>query len=94
MDWQLEHHLFPTMPRYRYPALSKVLKAFADEHGLGYRVTPEWELLATNVALLARVAGEEAVPGNPDSTPKFMQVQGCTAMSAGGTREDADGASA
>ena len=21
MQYQLEHHLFPTMPRYRYPAL-------------------------------------------------------------------------
>ena len=39
MQWQLEHHIFPTMPRYRYPAVSKRLKAFADEHGLDYRVS-------------------------------------------------------
>ena len=26
MQWQLEHHLFPTMPRYKYKALHPVLK--------------------------------------------------------------------
>ena len=39
MEWQLEHHLFPTMPRYRYEKLAPVLKAFADENNLDYRVS-------------------------------------------------------
>ena len=32
MQWQLEHHIFPTMPRYRYPAVSKILKEAARCH--------------------------------------------------------------
>merc|ERR1712070_760510 len=32
MQWQLEHHLFPTMPRYKYKALHPLLKEWAREH--------------------------------------------------------------
>ena len=74
MQWQLEHHLFPTMPRYRYPALSKELKAFAKEHHLSYRVSGEFEILKQNVAKLAEMANAEPQPGNPDSTPMYTQI--------------------
>jgi len=37
MQFQLEHHLFPTMPRYKYTALSKRVQTFAAENGLDYR---------------------------------------------------------
>ena len=37
MQWQLEHHLFPSMPRSKYPALSKVIQKFAKENNLEYR---------------------------------------------------------
>ncbi|CAE7226888.1 fat-3, partial [Symbiodinium pilosum] len=30
MQYQLEHHLFPSMPRSRYPALQPILKKFAE----------------------------------------------------------------
>ena len=34
MQYQLEHHLFPTMPRYRYPALvPKIKQLCADQCG-------------------------------------------------------------
>eukprot|EP00438_Fugacium_kawagutii_P001899 Skav201631 [mRNA] locus=scaffold3582:122033:124889:- [translate_table: standard] len=29
-QYQLEHHLFPSMPRSKYPALQPILKKFAD----------------------------------------------------------------
>lgn len=74
MQWQLEHHLFPTIPRYRYPELSKVVAAFAAEHQLEYRVTDEWKLLKQNIDLLERLAKAEPQPGNPDSTPVFKQL--------------------
>jgi len=74
MQWQLEHHLFPTMPRYRYPAVSKILKSFAAEQGLDYRVTGEFKIIADNVKLLKTLATAPQQPGNPDSTPLFKQI--------------------
>ncbi|KAL3902964.1 MAG: hypothetical protein SGPRY_011859, partial [Prymnesium sp.] len=80
MQWQLEHHLFPTMPRYRYPALSKELIKFSEEQkalgqgeGLDYRITGEFKIIADNVALLKQLADAPAKPGNPDSAPMFKQ---------------------
>ena len=35
MQYQLEHHLFPTMPRYNYPRLVPVIKAFCNENDIG-----------------------------------------------------------
>jgi len=74
MQWQLEHHIFPTMPRYKYPAVSKVLQKFADEHGLDYRISGEFEIIKENVDLLERIGSMAAVPGNPSSEPVFKQV--------------------
>ncbi|KAJ1479069.1 fatty acid desaturase-domain-containing protein [Baffinella frigidus] len=34
MQYQLEHHLFPTMPRYKYPAMVAHVKKFADDNNL------------------------------------------------------------
>merc|ERR1712153_224442 len=65
MQWQLEHHIFPTMPRYKYPAVSKLLKAWAAKHNLDYRLTGEFKIIADNVKLLKKMAMAEPVPGNP-----------------------------
>lgn len=72
--WQLEHHIFPTMPRYKYPAVSKLLKAWAAKHNLDYRLTGEFQIIADNVKLLEKLSIAEPMPGNPDSTPLFKQV--------------------
>jgi fatty acid desaturase len=37
MQYQLEHHLFPTMPRYKYRRLAPVVQQWAQENGLQYR---------------------------------------------------------
>lgn len=37
MQYQLEHHLFPTMPKYRYSAVAPLVKQFAEANGLDYR---------------------------------------------------------
>jgi len=74
MQWQLEHHIFPTMPRYKYPAVSKILQKFAAEHDIDYRVTGEFDIIRDNVALLKKMAEVESVPGNPNSEPIFKQV--------------------
>jgi len=81
MQWQLEHHLFPTMPRYRYPAVAKELLRFSEEQkalgqgdGLDYRVTGEFQIIKDNVALLKKLALAEPMPGNPSAEPIFKQV--------------------
>eukprot|EP00793_Prasinoderma_coloniale_P004822 PRCOL_00000583-RA len=56
MDTQLEHHLFPTMPRYNYHTVRPILQAWAKENGAGYRISPSTKIIADNFATLKRVA--------------------------------------
>jgi fatty acid desaturase len=56
MDTQLEHHLFPTMPRYRYHALRPILKAWAKANDINYRISPSTKIIADNLKLLKEVA--------------------------------------
>ena len=56
MDTQLEHHLFPTMPRYKYHELRPILKAWAAANDINYRISPSTKIIADNFALLKRVA--------------------------------------
>merc|ERR1719247_3801062 len=74
MQWQLEHHLFPTMPRYKYKALHPLLRQWSQEHGLDFRTSGEWEILQQNINQLKKLSQLEAVEGMPDSTPVFKQV--------------------
>eukprot|EP00038_Savillea_parva_P005896 m.160559 g.160559 ORF g.160559 m.160559 type:complete len:393 (-) comp11960_c0_seq1:258-1436(-) len=37
MQYQLTHHLFPTLPRYKYAKLQPLLVEWGREHGLEYR---------------------------------------------------------
>ena len=74
MQWQLEHHLFPIMPRYKYKALHPLLREWAREHKLDFRTSGEWEIMVQNVNQLKAMGNLPAVEGNPDSTPVFKQV--------------------
>ena len=37
MQYQLEHHLFPTLPRYKYNKLAPRVQRWAKENGLDYK---------------------------------------------------------
>lgn len=37
MQYQLEHHLFPTLPRYKHPRIVPLVKEFAKKNGLTYK---------------------------------------------------------
>jgi len=74
MQWQLEHHLFPIMPRYKYKALHPILRQWAKEVGLDFRTSGEWEIIVQNVQQLKKQGELPAVEGNPDSAPIFKQV--------------------
>ena len=70
MQWQLEHHLFPSMPRSKYPALSKIVKQFAEDNGLEYRVTGEFDVLKMNWDTYRRLASVPPVEGTKHFTSK------------------------
>jgi acyl-lipid Delta6-acetylenase / acyl-lipid (9-3)-desaturase len=67
MQYQLEHHLFPSMPRNKYPLLKPVLQKFAEENNVpgGYRESGEFEILKMNWNLYKQVAEADAQPGAP-----------------------------
>lgn len=67
MQYQLEHHLFPSMPRSKYPSLRERLIKFAEDNQIpgGYRETGEFEILKMNWELYKRVAEADPVPGAP-----------------------------
>jgi len=56
MQYQLEHHLFPTMPKYRYPALRQRVKDFAKKVGIEYRTASLTEILVLNYETMRRYA--------------------------------------
>jgi len=56
MDTQLEHHLFPTMPRYNYHKLRPLLKVWAKANGITYRSSPSTTIISDNFNMLKRVA--------------------------------------
>jgi linoleoyl-CoA desaturase len=37
LDYQIEHHLAPSVPHTAYPAMAKRLRALCDEYGITYR---------------------------------------------------------
>ena len=69
MQYQLEHHLFPSMPRSKYPALRLVLQKFAKDNKVpgGYRESGEFEILKMNWKLYRDVARADPVVGAPSS---------------------------
>jgi len=67
MNYQLEHHLSPTMPRYMYPKLVPVIKKFAAENNLPYKVDGDWAILKRTVAKLRDVAKLPQDPTGPST---------------------------
>jgi len=56
MQYQLEHHLFPTMPKYRYSAVVPLLQKFARENGLDYRSSSVSEIFKMNYRTMKKFA--------------------------------------
>jgi fatty acid desaturase len=83
MQYQLEHHLFPSMPRNKYPLLKERLLQFAAKYVPdGYRESGEWEILRMNWELYKSVAEADAVPGAPLTRGQVGQVGAIRASSS------------
>ncbi|CUI15334.1 delta-8 fatty acid desaturase-like protein, putative [Bodo saltans] len=61
MQYQLEHHLFPIMPRYRYPALRELVRKFAQENNLQYHMNSVFEIFVLNFQQMKKIADTEPI---------------------------------
>ena len=58
MQYQLEHHLFPTLPKYYNSRLTERVKQFAEENGLQYKCDSVMQILKRNFATIRKFADE------------------------------------
>lgn len=56
MQYQLEHHLFPIMPRSRYAKLRPIVTQFAKENGLEHKLSGVRDILYRNYLVMKRAA--------------------------------------
>jgi fatty acid desaturase len=63
LNYQVEHHLFPTMPRVHFAHARRLVKPFCAEHGLGYVEMGAFASYALVIAELRRVGRATAVSG-------------------------------
>ncbi|EGD73438.1 delta-5 desaturase [Salpingoeca rosetta] len=59
LNYQIEHHLFPSMPQFRHPKIAGRVRKLFEDHGLVYDVRDYFACLDDTLSNLARV-------GNPD----------------------------
>ena len=45
LNFQIEHHLFPSMPQFRHKLISHRVKRFFEKHNLVYDVRPYWSAI-------------------------------------------------
>jgi linoleoyl-CoA desaturase len=66
LGFQIEHHLFPNIPAWRYPAMAPRVREICERHGLPY----ETGSLASQFASAMRRLVRFAVPRTSASTPR------------------------
>ncbi|XP_048217109.1 fatty acid desaturase 3 [Perognathus longimembris pacificus] len=54
LNYQIEHHLFPTMPRHNYHKVAPLIKSLCAKHGLHYEVKPFFTALADIIRSLKK----------------------------------------
>ena len=65
LNYQIEHHLFPGISQYHYPAISSIVKQCCEEYKLNYTLEPTfWSAWTAHVRLLQKMGaqGREFVP--------------------------------
>ena len=65
LNYQIEHHLFPGISQYHYPAIAGIVKACCAEFGVKYQLEPTfWSAWTAHVRLLHKM-GQEGKPYKP-----------------------------
>ncbi|CAF0964242.1 unnamed protein product [Rotaria magnacalcarata] len=52
MQYQLEHHLFPTMPKYNYARVRPIVQQWANDNGIKYKIESVWSIWQRNFQTL------------------------------------------
>lgn len=58
LNFQIEHHLFPSMPQYRHPIISPRVKALLEKHGLQYNQRSYVDAMAVTFRNLDKVGSD------------------------------------
>jgi fatty acid desaturase len=56
MQYQLEHHLFPTMPKYKYAQVRPIIQKWAKDNGIDYRCQSVWTIWRRNYLTMKHFA--------------------------------------
>ena len=59
LNFQIEHHLFPSMPQFRHPQISPRVRALFEKHGLHYDVRDYFSCLGDTLHNLNEVGNPE-----------------------------------
>jgi fatty acid desaturase len=62
LNYQVEHHLFPSMPRPHLRAASKIIAPFCEARGVGYAATGLWQSYGIVIRYINRVGLGERDP--------------------------------
>ncbi len=63
LDFQVEHHLFPTISHIHYPALSAIVRQTANEFGVPYNQKPSVsEALQSHIRILRKLGSYQSAP--------------------------------
>jgi len=61
MQFQVIHHLFPTMPKYRYSSMVPKVREFTKANGLEYRSSSTLEILKMNYDTMKKFAQRKMI---------------------------------
>jgi fatty acid desaturase len=65
LNYQIEHHLFPSMPRVNLRRTRPIVRQYCVEHGLPYVEVPMWSSYLEVSRFLGRVSRQAREPGIP-----------------------------
>jgi len=57
LDYQIEHHLFPSISHRHYPALARIVQQTALEHGVPYNQKPSFGAALQSHVQMLRALG-------------------------------------
>lgn len=60
LNFQIEHHLFPQCPQYRFPQVSPRVRALFEKHGEEYKSLPYFKAMEITFANLKHISEEVA----------------------------------
>jgi len=58
LNYQIEHHLFPNMPRHKYPEIAPRVQELCKKHGITYHSTTLWKSFVDVVDKLSDVSSK------------------------------------